>query len=407
MKRIITMLLVLTALLAGCGSKGPEPTTRLTTVPKEAPIIEPTTEPTTQPTTEPTTEPAPVYYNPLNGQLLDAPFDKRIYAVTINNLKEAMPHIGIQDADIFMEMYVNGSIIRCLALYTDPSAVPAIGSVRSTRIMFNQIAQAYDLVVAHAGGSDYVLDDVKARGLDNFSVDVANEEYYAFRDKQRAKKYTWDACLFANGTGLEAYAEEKGIDIQSDPEKDYLLRFTEDGTPADGEPADAIHLTLTYKSSRATSKKDTDLIYDPSTGRYVFNQYGKEMVDGVTGEPESFRNVIIMLADITTVDHGYQKADFQAGGEGYFACGGRIIPIRWISDSEDSPFRFTTLDGQELQLGVGNTYLAITQNGSPVTYEQLNFPEETQETAEISEEAPGQEATQYTEDTILADEDYL
>ena len=392
MKKIIALALVLTALLCGCG-KAPEP------VVTEAPTtLAPTTEPTEAPTTEPPTEPV-VYHNPLNGEVIDAPFDKRVYAVTINNLREAMPHMGIQDADIFMEMYVNGSIVRGLALYTDPSQVPAIGSVRSTRIMFTQIAKRYGLVVAHAGGSSFVLDDMKNEGIDNFSIDVANEEYYSFRDKERAKHYTWDACLFGNGAGLEARAAELGIPTTADPEKDYLLRFTEDGTPEGGEIADAIHLELTFKSSRATSRKETHMIYDPALGRYIYNQYGKEMVDGRTGEPESFRNVIIMLADISMIDHGYQKADFEAGGEGYFACGGRIIPIRWTCENDTTPFSFTTLDGQPLELGVGNTYLAIAQNGSPVTWEQLDPPETTAAAEMDNETLP--------EGIASADEDYL
>ena len=399
MKKIIAMLLVAAALMTGCGAKK-EAVSTTAPAPTEAPTTVPTEAPTTEATVPPTTEPV-VYRNPLNGELMDAPFDKRIYAVTINNLQEAMPHIGVQDADIFMEMYVNGSIVRGLALYTDPSRTPAIGSVRSTRKMFTQLAQCYDLVVAHAGGSDTVLDDVKAKGIDNFSIDVAKDASYAFRDMERAKKYTWDACLFARGEGLEAYAQENGVDITSDPEKDYLLRFNEDGTPAGGEGADAIHLTLTYKSSRATSRKETHMNYDPATGRYVWTQYGKEMVDGVTGEPESFRNVVILLGDITTDDHGYQIADFVKGGEGYFACGGRIIPITWRCQDETSPIALTTLDGQPLELGVGNTYMAITQNGSPVTYEGAE--------PAAGAEAPETDSGEAPDDGVpaSADEDYL
>ena len=58
-----------------------------------------------------------------------------------------------------------------------------------------------------------------------------------------------------------------------------------------------------------------------------------------------------------------------AGGEGLFACGGKLIPIQWGCDSEDSPFWFKTMDGEELELGVGNTYIAITQPDSKIVYE--------------------------------------
>ena len=404
MKKLIAGALVLAALLCGCGKQAPAPTT--------APTTEPTTAPTTEPTTVPTTEPAPVYRNPLNGEILEAPYDKRIYAVTINNLQEAMPHIGIQEADLFMEMYVNGSIIRGLAVYTDPSDVPQIGSVRSTRFMFTQLAQCYDLVVAHAGGSSAVLNNVREVGIDNFSIDVGDDAPYAFRDRDRFRSgKTWDACLFAKGQGLEARAAEKGIELTSDPEKDYGLIFEENGIPEEGEAADAIYLTLTYKGSRATSRKETHMIYHPDLGRYVYNQYGKEMVDGVTGEPESFQNVIIMLGEINMNQYGYQVASFEKGGTGYYANGGRIIPITWTCEGGNTPFKFFKADGSPLVMGEGNTYIAITQNESPVSYEKLDPPPETtaETVGETVSEAPAETSPDTPQDGVpqSADEDYL
>ena len=64
----------------------------------------------------------------------------------------------------------------------------------------------------------------------------------------------------------------------------------------------------------------------------------------------------------------YQCADFVAGGNGYFACGGQLIPIVWSCDGEDQPFRFCTTDGQDLTLAVGNTYIAISSPAGEVTW---------------------------------------
>ena len=178
MKRILALSLALVLLLCGCGAE-PEPTTIATT--------EPITEATTEPTTVPTTEPPPVYTNPLTGEIIDEPIDTRIFAVSINNLQKAVPHYGVQQADIFMEMFVNGSIIRGLALYTDPSDVTGIGSVRSTRFMFSDIALHYDAIMVHAGGSEVVMNNAAARGVDGFNIDTSKETYYSFRDKERQK----------------------------------------------------------------------------------------------------------------------------------------------------------------------------------------------------------------------------
>jgi hypothetical protein len=62
-------------------------------------------------------------------------------------------------------------------------------------------------------------------------------------------------------------------------------------------------------------------------------------------------------------------ADFVAGGTGYYACGGKLIPLTWTCDGEDQPFRFFTESGEPLAFGVGNTYIAIAPVDSPVVCE--------------------------------------
>ena len=110
------------------------------------------------------------------------------------------------------------------------------------------------------------------------------------------------------------------------------------------------------------------MVYDESLGKYVYNQYETPMVDVATGNPECFTNVIVMLADIS-MDGIYYTANFTNGGTGYFANGGKLIPITWTCDGDEAPFRFFTQDGQPLQLGIGNTYIAVAPEGSPVSYE--------------------------------------
>lgn len=365
MKKLIALLLACAMLLTlGACGKEPVETEPATTEPVVETTMEPTTEPTTAPTTEPTTEPAPVYTNPLTGEVVEEPMTTRPFVVTINNLREAMPHYGVVNADIFMEMFVNGSIIRGLAMFSDVSQVESIGSVRSDRMMFNIIAGHYDTVIAHAGGSPEVLSQATSWGRDHFNIDTWDDCLYSFRDKDRFNSgISWDACLFAKGPGLVEHAKEQGIEVTRDPEKDYRLVFAEDGTPADGEVADTITVTFSYGGSR----KDSTMVYDAELGKYVYHQYGKMMVDGKTGEPEAFENVVIMMTNVSK-NGIYHVADFVADGEGYFACGGKLIPMKWYCDSEDTPFYFETVDGEPLPFGVGNTYIAVAPLESPVVY---------------------------------------
>ncbi|MGN1016389.1 MAG: DUF3048 domain-containing protein [Faecousia sp.] len=342
----------------------PETTVPPTTQPStEAPTTEPPTEEETEP---PTTEPPPVYRNPLNGELLDEPYTGRIFISTISNVPDALPHVSANQADIIFETFVNYSIIRCIGLYSNISQVEQIGSIRSTRLMFNDITQHYNAILFHAGGSSQVLRDVKERGIENFSVDTwdAVQAGISVRDEYRKRYIGLEHSLLALGPKMEEYAAAQGYSLEGDPDKDYLLRFNEDGTPADGETAEHITITITEKSNR----KDTVLDYNPDTGRYVYSQYGKVMRDGITEEEETYRNILVMFAQISR-EGMYQVADFCAGGEGLFACGGKLIPIQWGCDSEDSPFWFKTMDGEDLELGVGNTYIAITEPDSKIVYE--------------------------------------
>lgn len=375
MKRLIALMLMLTLLLCGCGAKG-EPA--VTEAPAAVPetTAAPTAEPTTEPATVPTTEPAPVYVNPLNGEILDAPFTGRIFANTVSNLADNIPHVGVVKADMLIECYVNmDSVVRCLALFTDIDSVDAIGSTRSTRPMFNAIAQHYDLILSHAGGSDQALKDAKDRGVENFNIDAwaVASTGASYRDKER--KGAYENTLYGIGSGIKAYAEAQGYPMTL--ERDYGFSFTDDGTPAEGVEAKDISITLTYKKA----KKETRMVYDESTGKYAFNQYGQVMTDLKTEEVEAFRNVIVMYADITTTGI-YHIADFSAGGTGYFACGGKLIPITWSCAGDKEPFRFFTESGEPLELGRGNTYMAICTPESPVVCEGM--PEQPAETTEAA-----------------------
>jgi hypothetical protein len=183
----------------------------------------------------------------------------------------------------------------------------------------------------------------------------------AYRDKEY--KYG-EHNLFVIGPGILAYAESQGEAVTGLPETDYGLIFTEDGTPTGGEAADSVTIRLKYNST----KKDTTMEFNPETGKYTYWQYNKMMVDQITEEPEEFQNVVTMFVPMTTIGHGYHEADFLQGGTGYYACGGKIIPITWTCSGDKEPFRFFTESGEPLAFGVGNTYIAITSPAGSVTW---------------------------------------
>jgi hypothetical protein len=62
------------------------------------------------------------------------------------------------------------------------------------------------------------------------------------------------------------------------------------------------------------------------------------------------------------------EEDLVGSGKGYFACGGKIVPILWSRNTETAPFVYTLEDGTPVELGIGKTYVGIIPKGSPVEY---------------------------------------
>ena len=351
MKKLLALMLALCMiLLCACGGK--EDAT-------EDPVDQETNQQDTDQQQSDPTPPPVVYRNPLNGEEIDAPYEGRVFAVTIDNSNGALPQRGVSQADIYVELYINDYATRGLAIFSDISKMESVGPIRSIRYNFTDLGLAYNMIVVHASGSQVVRDDVKASGLEN----IYATGWAGYRDEVRYNNgYPWEHTLFVKGeTAIEA-AIADGYSVTA-PGKEYGLQFTEDGTPTDGVVANTVSIDYTLYGY----VKNSTVKYDAATGKYNYWQYGEEMVDENTNQPEAFRNVIVMLATVENDIDDYHVADLYGTGTGYFACGGKMIPILWSHEGEHDPIYFTKTDGTPLELGVGSTYLAIAPKESPVT----------------------------------------
>ena len=332
---------------------------------------------------------------------MDGPFDRRVFGFTIGNTKEALPHYGVSKADILFESFVNGLTTRRFALYSDVRDVEAVGGVRSMRVQWTDLSQAYDAVAVHAAGSNYVLGDMKASKVDNIYGEQWNADFH-FRDKDRIKAGTsQEHCLYVRGNDLVNYAEEQGIRVTQDPNKNYGMQVS--AVPDSSMGEDAEQVTITFELSRR--QKDTVMTYDPQAGAYTMSQYGVEMVDGIyDNAPELYKNVFALYFPYHYESQTYHVPETVGSGEGFFACDGKIIPILWHRDTNDAPFYFTLPDGSTLTQGIGSSYVAMIPTGSQVTWGDVEVSEEEEEAVEAaaiqeSAEEPTLSAEVPTEET--------
>lgn len=357
-----SLALLLCLLFAGCAA-APEPTEISTQPPTSTPTEAPTEAPTLPPT-EPPTEPPPT--SPLTGEILEKPLTNRLFAVSVNNIKAAMPQHGISQADVYCEMLAEGNITRCLGIFSDIASVEKLGSIRSARYYTFSLAQMFDAILTRAGGSEEADRAIARKGWDDLNGITGTSGAAFYRDSQRRSNgYALEHTLFTGGPALIEMAQALEYPLTKDEPYDFGLNFASDAAPSGDAAA---HVTLAFGSGQ--NAKTTTMNYDLEAGKYLAFQYGESWIDGNTGETLAFENVLILKAVTYTQSNGIHRTiELVGSGEGYFACDGKLVPILWSREAESAPFVFTLQNGAAFSLGIGKTYLGIVPTNAEISWE--------------------------------------
>ncbi len=368
MKKILALLLALSLLvLCACAPKQ-EPTEPPTTA-------KPTQAPTPAPTQEPTEDPTPAYTNPLTGEPAESPMYARPYAVTLNNYEAALPMYGVTEAAIVYEAFTEGGMTRCLGLYTDLASVSNLGSIRSARRHFVNLAISYDAIYVHYGKSDISTDyngDVAAlqymtvMGWDH--MDGTSRGYPYFYESDDTSRPS-DGRHFLVGQRAVDYAVDNKFALTRDEAFDYGLQFDDD-TIIVGQTANTLTAYFNQGGKPGSWTKYSTMNYNKETKRYEWYQFGADNVEGSTGEVISFRNVMVLQVPTRkNTDTNHMILTLEGSGTGYFACNGQLVPIKWSRPSAYDSFTYTLENGTPLTFGVGNTYIALVPTNATIEWE--------------------------------------
>lgn len=324
--------------------------------------------PVTQPEPEPEPEPEFPYTNPLTGEGCETDIGQnRPVAVMINNLKKALPQVGVSQADIIYEIPAEGGITRMLAVFQDVTEVGEIGTVRSARDYYVSMAFGMDAIFLHAGGSPTAYSSIKSWGVT--ALDCVNGPYEGtlfWRDAARRKSAGLEHSVLTSGEKIqELFPTYSSLRLEHKEGYSYPMSFTEDAAPAGGSQAD----TITVKFS---TYKTGVFQYDADSGLYYVEEYGEPYIDGNSGEQVAVKNVLVLNTDISQIkgdEAGRLSVRTTGTGTGLFACGGKIQEITWSKASHSEPMTFATADGRELEFGIGSSYINIIGSSASCTYE--------------------------------------
>lgn len=369
MKKLVSLVLILTLVLtltSACGNSNTSSAPVVSVAPSSVP------------------EPEPVIpYEPsvLTGLKYEGtyPQDTRIAAVMINNISnnvshDIRPQRGLSEADILVEMKVEGGITRFLAVFPDYQSLPEqLGPIRSARDQFFQVVLPFQPLFIHIGES--VVQSEYKRNYDYEMLDVNLDQYANsfYRDQTLASNgvATWEIAFSTNDT-INSVIENAEKDTQriytstifnfvnyDEPER--TLTGNAEGANAKAYKVDILH-SETYRSY---------FTYNSAKGTYDMSQYSSrrggvhDTTDANNGEQLTFKNVVVLFTDIHAYP-GHEEKDLQyvdltSGGIGYYFSNGQAEEIRWQKSSPQGVLRLLDKFGNEsdIQINPGKTYLSV------------------------------------------------
>ncbi len=329
-----------------------------------------TTEPETTEAQPPETEEIPVIVvpdniNPLTGLECDKDLStSRPVAVMLNNLREAIPQHSVSQCDILYECLAEGGITRLMGVFADYEALGVVGSVRSARHYYIDLAQNHDAIYIHAGESiPYARQELDNRGIDHIcGVHMYVGDMF-YRDQDRLQTMSLEHTLMTTGEKIKSGIALKKFrtELKEGYAGKTAYAFAPYGETVTLEGGESKCLYLPY-SKYQQARFD----YNEQDGKYYRFQFeDKEHlahIDGNNGEQISFDNIFVVFcpsARIPGDSYGRLDVTTEGTGTGYYITGGKYIPITWEKPTADSAITYFGADGEPLMVNRGKTFVSI------------------------------------------------
>lgn len=298
--------------------------------------------------------------NPLTGLPAGpAMLAHRPLIVQISNAPPIVrPQAGIGAADVLFEYEVEGGLTRFSGVFL--SQLPErTGSIRSARLIDDQLIPMFSAVFAYSGASEGVTAvltqaDYAARTFSNMQLDAP----WFWRDLSVEPPHNlfFNAAALISGFPAESAgpADLGGWAFRAEPPPN-----------ASGAAATAI---IDYPATTAAWQ------YDAASGLYARSSDGLAHTDALTGAPLTAANVLLLYAPHTLsdiVESEWQgqpiyglEIDLMAGGEALLLRDGQAFAARWSRPERDGLFRLFTPEGGVLPFKPGVTFVQVVRESA-------------------------------------------
>ncbi|WP_338450861.1 DUF3048 domain-containing protein [Niallia oryzisoli] len=285
------------------------------------------------------------FHFPLTGIGSSEEVDGRAVAVMINNHPKSRPQSGLSKADIVYEILAEGNVTRFLAIFQSEHP-DLIGSVRSAREYYIELARGYDsLYISHGNSSG------AKELLDSGYIDYLNGLYYDGTLFERVSFRQAPHNSYISFKNILKGAEQNNYEMDKAPES--LVFLTEDEVKGlNGEKAEKFSISYYDKTFSSSFEYDTKL------EKYKRFSNGEQTVDYDTEDPVLVDNVFIVEMNHRIIDSnaGLRDIDLTSGGRAYLLQKGQKIEVEWRNvDGRILPYA----NGEAVGLVPGKTWINI------------------------------------------------
>lgn len=286
--------------------------------------------------------------------------DDRPIAVMIDNHSDAWPQAGLQKAYMVYEIIVEGGETRLMALFKG-TEVEKIGPVRSARHYFLDYAMENDAIYTHFGESPQADSDIRKYSINE--IDGIAEDGTTFK-RVKDKAAPHNAVTSINK--LIESAKNKKFKMTSN--KESVLNYVTDEVNLE-EGQGAISVTIPH-----SDRQIVKYVYDEENKVYQRYARGKQQTDWDSKEPVTTKNIIITFCDNYTLqdkeNKGRQGIKNIGTFDGYYITNGRAIKIKCIKNERDEQTVYQDLEGNEIKVNDGNTFVNICPTDAKVVLEE-------------------------------------
>ncbi len=283
------------------------------------------------------------------------------FAVIIENNIDARPLSGVNDANIIYEALVEGSITRLLCIYSGSENIGKIGPVRSARPYFTDLADEYNSLFIHFGGSPEALDRLKKGFYNVTDLDgIIYDGIYLWRDKTRSAPHN----AYISSDLIQKYKENTGKDKQYGDFSEWL--FNESNIDNIIDPKNlSLAKNVYIQYSDQTTFYNIDWKYDKENDLYT-RYYENDKIDKDSLNKEiTTKNIIIQFTSTNVIngDDKFRKSiNLTEGGKAIMIRNGYSIEGYWKKNSFTNRTKFyTKINGveKEFEFNPGKTWVNI------------------------------------------------